>query len=159
TSLSISKGGGVIYAGIANSSTSSIVGLYRSLNGGTSWTLRSSSNYVSSQGWYDNVVACSPQDSTRVFSAGLNVYRSTNSGSGPTALTDWSAGFDQNVPAGGPEGPANYVHADQHAIAFNPLNASVIYVGCDGGVFKSGNGGTGWAGVNGGLMTSQFYAG
>ena len=36
-----------------------------------------------------------------------------------TKKTDWSLGYEQSVPAGSPEGPSNYVHADQHAIAFN----------------------------------------
>lgn len=159
TALSISKGGGVLYAGIANASTSRITALYRTLNNGTTWTSRSTVNYAASQAWYDNVVACSPADSNRVFAAGLDVYLSTAGGASLTPKTDWSIGYEQSVPPGGPEGPVQYVHADQHAIVFNPKNPNVVYVGCDGGVFKSGDGGTKWAGVNGGLVTTQFYSG
>jgi photosystem II stability/assembly factor-like uncharacterized protein len=63
------------------------------------------------------------------------------------------------VQRGGEEGWRECVHAAQHAIAFHPTNPQVVYVGSDGGIFKSTNAGVTWSGKNGGFVTTQFYAG
>ena len=36
------------------------------------------------------------------------------------------------------------IHPDQHAIAFDPSNPDTVYVGCDGGLYRSPNRGTNW---------------
>jgi photosystem II stability/assembly factor-like uncharacterized protein len=105
------------------------------------------------------VIAAHPTNPGIVLCAGLDVYRSTNGGGNLSQVSFWFAGFDGVVPPGGPEGPDDYVHADSHAITFVPGNPSIVYVGCDGGVFKSTDAGVTWAGKNGGLVTTQFYAG
>jgi photosystem II stability/assembly factor-like uncharacterized protein len=48
------------------------------------------------------------------------------------------------------------IHADQHAIAFSPVQPSCIYAGNDGGIFKSPNGGVNWQSLNRGLSITQF---
>lgn len=148
-----------VYAGVSDASTRQVVGLFRSLNGGTSWTNLNSTNWASSQAWYDNVVAVHPTNSAIVLASGLDLYRSSNGGPNLSQVTSWFLGLEGVVPAGGPEGPPDYVHADSHAITFDPTNPSIIYVGCDGGVFKSTDAGLTWGGKNGGLVTTQFYAG
>ncbi len=152
-------GPAVVYAGVSHSSTSQIVGLYKTSNGGTNWANVNSTNWASSQAWYDNVIAAHPTNPGIVICAGLDVYRSTNGGGNLSQVSFWFAGFDGVVPPGGPEGPEDYVHADSHAITFVPGNPSIVYVGCDGGVFKSTDAGVTWDGKNGGLVTTQFYAG
>lgn len=162
TSLAIAPsaaGPSVVFAGVSDSVSRQVVGLYRSVNTGTTWTLQSSENWASAQAWYDNVIAVNPLNVNRVYAAGLDFYVSTNGGPNLAQQTFWFLGFDFVVPPGGPEGPSDYVHADSHAITFDPLNPAIIYVGCDGGVFKSEDNGTTWAGRNGGLVTTQFYAG
>lgn len=149
----------VLYAGVSDANTRQIIGLYKSTNGGTSWSNVNSTNWTSSQAWYDNVVGVSPQSSNIVFCGGLDWYRSTNGGSSLPQVSYWYLGYSGVVPPGGPEGPSNYVHADMHAIAWDPSNNQVVYVGSDGGVFKSTDGGVHWAGKNGGFVTTQFYAG
>ncbi|MFN8177259.1 MAG: FlgD immunoglobulin-like domain containing protein [bacterium] len=159
TALAISSDAARIWAGVSNASTRQIVGLYRSTNGGTNWTSVSSTNWASSQAWYDNVTAVSPTNSNLVICAGLDVYRSTTGGGSLAHVSDWSAGYEGDVPAGGPEGPANYVHADSHWCTFDPSNPATVYIACDGGIFKSTDSGATWTGANGGLRSSQFYAG
>jgi hypothetical protein len=159
TPLTISADGQTLYAGVASASGSNVVGLYRSTDRGASWSLRSSTNWAGGQAWYDNVVAVSPVDEDLVLASGLDVYRSTSGGSGLSQVAYWWAGYGGVVPNGGPEGPSDYVHADQHAIVFDPGNPQTVYIACDGGVFKSTDGGVSWAGKNGGLRTTQFYAG
>ncbi len=149
----------VVYASVAHGSTSQLRGLYRTTDAGTSWTLQSSTNYMSSQGWYDNVIAIHPTNQNFVMAAGLDVYKSTNGGSTLTQKAFWYLGYDGTVPAGGPEGPTNYVHADHHAITFDPTNPNTIYIGCDGGIFASTDGGETFGGRNGGYATIQVYNG
>jgi hypothetical protein len=148
----------VVFAGVSNASTRQITGLYRSTNAGSTWQLRDGSeNWASSQAWYDNAIAVSPFDSNLILCAGLDVYRSSTGGSNLSQITGWYLGYEGDVPAGGPEGPSDYVHADQHAFLWD--TSSIVYVACDGGVFRSTDAGLNWTGLNGGLQTTQFYNG
>jgi photosystem II stability/assembly factor-like uncharacterized protein len=149
----------ILYAGVSDASSRQIIGLFKSTNEGTTWTNVNSTNWTSSQAWYDNVVGVSPLNSNIVFCGGLDWYRSTNGGTTLPQITLWYLGYEGEVPPGGPEGPSNYVHADQHAIVWDPTNPQIVYVGSDGGVFKSTDGGVHWGGKNGGFVTTQFYAG
>ncbi|MCU7496742.1 MAG: T9SS type A sorting domain-containing protein [Ignavibacteria bacterium] len=122
-------------------------------DGGASWdTLRvpgpSGSTYTSNQAWYDNIIAVDPQDPNTVYAGGLDLYKSTDGGRNWTQQTHWDK-----------EGASNYVHADHHAMAIDPSNGSNIYLGTDGGIFKSTNRGTSWVGLNNELYITQFYYG
>ncbi len=48
------------------------------------------------------------------------------------------------------------IHQDQHAIAFSPTDPNVVYVGNDGGIFRSPDGGNTWNSLNKGLSITQF---
>ena len=61
------------------------------------------------------------------------MMKSTNGGSSWFQLTFWDTYY------GNP-----YVHADHHAIAFDPSTANVVYDGDDGGIFKTTDGGNNW---------------
>jgi len=127
-----------VYAGIAKTieSGSSLLGIYRTTDGGGAWTLQATSpNHYNGQGWYNNVIAVDPTNANIVYSGGTNIYKSTNGGAAWSTIT-------------------NGIHVDFHAIAFN---AGVLYVGCDGGVYKSATGGSAWTSLNNGLTTMQFY--
>jgi photosystem II stability/assembly factor-like uncharacterized protein len=150
----------IVYAGISHASSSALLGLYRTFDGGDSWSAVSGiPNYVGGQGWYDNCVAIHPNAGATIFLSGLDIYRTTNAFFNVSRMTNWAAGFGYVVPPGGPEGPSNYAHADHHAIAFDPTDPSLIYFGTDGGVFASTDGGSTYEGRNGGLITTQFYNG
>jgi photosystem II stability/assembly factor-like uncharacterized protein len=149
----------VLYAGVSDASSRQIVGLYKSTDDGDSWTNINSTNWAGSQAWYDNVVGVSPANPNHVLCGGLDWYRSTDGGSTLNQVSNWWAGYGGVIPPEGPEGPPDYVHADQHAIVFHPTDAQIVYIGSDGGIFKSTDGGQTWAGRNGGLVTTQIYAG
>lgn len=160
TSLAISASTpSIIYAGIANANTSQLRGLYRTTNAGTTWTLQTATNYVNAQGWYDNVIAVDPTNPSVVYCAGLDIYKSTDAGVTLNRQSYWYSGYGGIVPAGGPEGPGEYAHADHHAIAFHPTNSNTIYFGTDGGIFVSTDAGISFDGRNGGFVTTQFYNG
>jgi photosystem II stability/assembly factor-like uncharacterized protein len=145
-----------VYASVQNSSTGAV---YRSTNGGASWSLRSSSGHLqNSQGWYDNTIWVSPVDSNFVVVGGIDLFRSTNGG---TSFTQISAWFRW------PNSP----HADQHAIvghpSFDGSSNLTVFVGNDGGVWKSTNISTAtsssssntWSSISTGIVTTQFYGG
>jgi photosystem II stability/assembly factor-like uncharacterized protein len=148
----------IVFAGVGDASALT-ASLYKTTNGGMTWTLANSNNYASQQSWYDNTVAVKPTDSSKVYSAGLDIYLSTTGGTSPVQMSFWYAGYGGVVPAGGAEGPTNYVHADHHIIAFDPSNPTRMFFGCDGGIFESTDGGQTFAGRNGGYATTEFYNG
>jgi photosystem II stability/assembly factor-like uncharacterized protein len=118
-----------------------MIGLYQSLDGGLTWTQKSTTNYVGSQGWYGNVIAVHPDDPAIVYAAGFDIHKSSNNG---VTLPAVSTG---------------HVHVDQHAIAFNPADPKIVYFGCDGGIYKTTDSGTTFINLNSGFVTTQFYPG
>ncbi len=142
TSLDISRSDpSVVYAGISNGSSSSIIGLYRSTDGGLSWSLRTATNYVGSQGWYDNVIAVHPTDPSTVYCAGFDLHKSSNGGTNLPAISSGS------------------IHVDHHALAFDPADPRTLYIGTDGGMYKTTDSGTTFINLNKGFLTTQFYPG
>ncbi|MCK9410380.1 MAG: T9SS type A sorting domain-containing protein [Bacteroidetes bacterium] len=161
TSLAIAPSNpNTVFASIANAVTHGTLGLYRTTNSGISWELMSTTNYMSGQGWYNNVAAVHPINSSIVFTAGLDAYKSISGGTALTQKSYWSKTLDGVIPPGGIEGTDNsYAHADHHAIVFDPKNPNRMFFGNDGGIFESTDGGTTFIGRNGGFVTTQFYNG
>jgi photosystem II stability/assembly factor-like uncharacterized protein len=135
----------VLYASVASSSTSGLLGLYKTIDGGANWTLQASSpNYLGQQGWYDNAVCIKTNDPNTVLAGGLDVYSSTNSGAGLSQKSQW--------------GTANsgiFSHADIHYMVYN---GSVLYCCSDGGIYKSTNDGTTWTDLNHNISTLQYQS-
>lgn len=150
----------IIFLSIGGGYTSSSpTWLCRSLDGGNSWTVVSTINYASYQGWFSHGVIIHPEDYNKILVMGVDVFKSLNGGSSFTQKSFWYNRYLGKVPAGGPEGPSNYSHADHHAFAMHPENPDIIFFGTDGGVFVTENFGESFAGRNGGYQTTQFYNG
>ena len=146
----------VIYALTMSSATYGIGGIYKTTNAGTSWTSCTlptdadpgiGSEFTRGQGWYDLVAAVDPNDANTFIIGGVDLFKTSNAGSTWTQLTHWYGGFGFQE-----------VHADQHAIAYEPGSSAVVYFGNDGGIFRSNNTGTtiGFKGYN--YNVTQFYA-
>ncbi|NCA85634.1 MAG: T9SS type A sorting domain-containing protein [Clostridia bacterium] len=77
--------------------------------------------------WHAFVLKVAPNNPEMLYAGGLDLWKTNNSGSTWQHITDWALMYY----GGGDE----YVHADQHAIAFNPGNPSQLICSSDGGVF------------------------
>lgn len=93
------------------------------------------------QGYYDNFIAVHPTNPKVVIIGGVNLFRSDDEGVNWTQV----GGYNTNV------------HPDMHCGFFNPINPNVVYVGCDGGMNRSDDGGETWSPINNGLAITQFH--
>ena len=115
----------VLYARYADA-IGSIQGVYRSNDGGDSWTTMNSSalNNVGFHWWFRGIVI-DPTDENTIYNVDFQVQKSTDGGS------SWFGAF-------------NNVHVDQHALAFDPNDPDNLVLGNDGGVYFSPDGGSTW---------------
>jgi len=139
---------GVVYLAISNSSNATN-GMYRSPAGGNTFVkTASSTSFIERQGWYDLIMAVDPSDSDTVYSGAVDIYSSNNAGATITRATFWNP-----APGQIPE----YVHADIHNLTFFPSDPQSFLIGCDGGVFKSTDGGETYDDLNNDLRLAQYY--
>jgi photosystem II stability/assembly factor-like uncharacterized protein len=111
--------------------------LRKSTDGGATWSaaLPGAQNFCSGQCFYDIAVAVNPSDANILNVGGsptLIAGRSTDGGN--TFTTDAQS--------------ASGVHVDTHAIAIAPSNVNVLYLGTDGGIYRSNDGGLNWTSLN-----------
>jgi photosystem II stability/assembly factor-like uncharacterized protein len=119
-------------------------GFYTSPDGGDSWTrLPDNEDLAESQSsyaWWFAKVWVDPRNSKHVHAAGIALLTTRNGGK------SWTADDDS-------------MHVDQHALVWDPNDPRRVYLGNDGGVYRSeANGDGGW------IMSqyqpfTQFYSG
>jgi photosystem II stability/assembly factor-like uncharacterized protein len=139
----------VIYASfVANNG--SLYGMYKTTNCGTSWfNLPNTPNYLGNQGWYDNCVIVHPTNTNICYAGGVFPYTSGYYGiikttDGGNSWTDITIGIDNSQ-----------IHPDQHCLAFGP--DTNLWVGNDGGIWKTTDQGQTWINCNQTLGVTQFY--
>ncbi|TND10121.1 MAG: glycosyl hydrolase [Bacteroidetes bacterium] len=144
-----------VYVLAGSAANNGFYGLYRSTDSGTTFTTRSTTpnvmgwasagNDTGGQSWYDHGLGVSPTNQDVVVVGGVNVWRSTNGGTGWTLHAHWTG-------SGAP-----YVHADIHDITFQPGSSTTYYISNDGGVAKTTNTGTNWTDVSANMAIAQPY--
>ncbi len=147
----------IVYAGTDGGSGGVI---FRSIDHGESFAkIDSSPPYCNSQCFYDNVVAVKPDDPATLYLGGqlCPVWKSHDAlAMVPTfsaiSMPNQDCGMDAS------NWPSGFVHPDVHAIAFDPNNPDVVYVGGDGGLAKTTDGGASFTRINDGIGTVQLYA-
>ncbi len=131
-----------LYA-IINQTSGPFLGFYKSDDGGDSWTKLPTSSTLSgaqsSYGWWFGRVWVDPLDEAHVFAAGVYLCESKNSGS--TFTGEFSP------------------HPDDHAMAWDLKVPGRVYLGTDGGVYRSDMNGSGdlWTAAISQPFT-QFYS-
>lgn len=161
-----------VYASVTGSNQC-LSGLWRSKDGGDTWTLIQSGGapfvldpfnqptedfgVCSGQGWYDQTIAVNPADENKVYLGGITLYT-------------WGEGVgfkraDEIDTEGGDPFNSRYIHADKHEIIFNPQDptGNQMLVGSDGGVTYCNNANSGFPDnlnfiqKNKGYVTLQVY--
>lgn len=110
-------------------------GVYRSADGGETWTRINSLN---PRPMYFSQVRVDPSDEKYLYVLGVSLHRSTNGGrifTGDGAQT---------------------VHADHHALWIDPRDGRHMIIGCDGGFYVTWDRGDQWEHLNH-LALGQFY--
>lgn len=150
-------------------------GLFHSQDFGGTWQVRPAFNprvhlddATSHQTSYDLLVAVDPQDSSRVYAAQQQLWRSLDSGSTWPSFTPITRGGVDRINGLGPSPSLTLMHWDNHELVFppatwwewsagNPVIPTPAYHGTDGGIARSGGtlrGPMTFTGLNEGLATS-----
>lgn len=105
-----------LYCAILDSVNSGL-GIFRTTNGGTSWSPAGNASHINGgQGFHTNVIAVHPTDPNRVYAGGVGFVRSEDGG------RSW-----RDIDGG---------HADFTVITFDPRNSNTMLLGNDGGVYE-----------------------
>ena len=121
-------------------------GVYRSTNSGTAFTQRTTNtSIVSGLPNYNHNIAAASDNVNIVVTGSLDIWRSTN-GASSFVLANQRSDATQS----------NYAHDDVHEVTYNPLDNN-LYIGCDGGVYKSTDDGVTYTALYVGLNATQYY--
>lgn len=136
-------------------------GIYKSVNGGDSWSASSTGLPTDNPFLIYISLVVDPSNSdnvyvgTRSMNAGLGIYKSADAGA------NWSA-INTGIPNVVDGADTYYVNINQ--LAISPSNPSILYAAAgvefnfanlDGGIYKTTDGGQNWAAVNTGLPTFE----
>lgn len=146
-------------------------GVYASVDGGLSWHVIAPTsnvggnisqfapfyNGMTAQGNYDNMLTVVPHDdgTREVILGGIRMWRWALSGTTP-GISAWDAVNLNFASAPGAPPSPYYVHSDIHTSEWD-ANGN-LYIGSDGGIFKSIDKGATWQDMNRDFLTTQYYA-
>jgi photosystem II stability/assembly factor-like uncharacterized protein len=111
-------------------------GLFRSDDGGDSWSLVNDEHYLRQRAWYYSTITVDPVNPDVVWCPQVNMLRSIDGGRHFERVTGMH-------------------HGDNHDMWIDPRNPRRLIGSCDGGVNLSADGGASWSAPP--LPISQFY--
>lgn len=128
-----------------------VAAIFKSVNKGATWQQLFMDNYSNEdyrsffrrQGFYNNFIEIHPTNENLVIAGGIDIWRTTNGASWTNITRGYQGGS---------------VHVDQHCGTFAPSNPNILYIGNDGGVYRSSDAGAEYTPVNNDLYITQFYA-
>ena len=117
--------------------------LYRTTDGGASWT-QTNAAACEGQCTYNLTIAVHPTDPATVLVGTIRHFRSTAGGASLTAMTStW--------------GTSQKVHQDTHVVRYSQSNPNRFWIGTDGGLWRTDDGGLSYVNMNSNLNITQFY--
>ncbi len=111
-------------------------GLYKSENGGESWTKLTDDANIRQRAWYYSKIFVDPTNDNNIYALNVGFYRSTDGGKT----------FK----------PINTPHSDHHDLWIDPEDGKRMVIGDDGGAQVSFDAGDNWSTMNN-QPTAQFY--
>jgi len=126
---------------------------YKSVDAGNTWNQISPGIHLGGnngsgwidQGYWDLCIAVDPANPNHVLIGNIELHETLN-----------GSVFSPRRPYG-MYSSGSLVHVDYHQLVFAPSDTDYLYIGCDGGIFKSTDGGGTATSINYGLETMQFY--
>jgi photosystem II stability/assembly factor-like uncharacterized protein len=97
------------------------------------------------QAQYDWFAAVAPDDSNVIYLGAIDVHKGQDAATGTPTWSNISAKVS-----------GNSIHPDQHAIVFDPGDANTLYIGNDGGIYRSEDAGDAWESLNKGLCITEI---
>ncbi|MEZ4922673.1 MAG: T9SS type A sorting domain-containing protein, partial [Crocinitomicaceae bacterium] len=134
-----------LYAIYTDGITLDVKDIYKTTNGGTSWTAMNVAGaglpaVQGGFGWYFGEVYLNPYNNNQLIVPGVDMWMSNDGG------LNWA----QNVP----DWWTYDVHADKHAILF--LGPTSYIIATDGGLYKTTDNGATWTDIEN-IPVTQFY--
>lgn len=115
----------------------------KTTNGGTSWASMAT-GACDGQCSYNLTIDVDPANADRIMIGAIRPYISSNSGTTRTAMTTtW--------------GSTQSVHQDIHYVYFSRNSSTRLWIGSDGGLWRSNDSGASFTHRNDGLALTQFY--
>ncbi|HEX4950735.1 MAG TPA: hypothetical protein VFZ34_28995 [Blastocatellia bacterium] len=141
----------IYLGGVPQGSNAREIRLATSTNGGSTWDSRRLNEVVDAgQFGYNTFFYADPANAITLYVGTRDVYKSTDGG------VNW-ANINNSFTVTGSYNPRiSNAHPDQHALAFLPGNSNVIFIGNDGGLYKSEDAGRTFKSKNQTLSLSQF---
>ncbi|MBP7147584.1 MAG: immune inhibitor A [Acidobacteria bacterium] len=117
---------------------------WRTTNGGGSWS-KMSSGACDGQCWYNMTLGVHRTNPNVVYRGTILLFKTTNGGTTWNTLVNGWGGSQQ-------------VHQDMQAMLVDPAEPNKFYIGSDGGMWKSSDGGSSFVNMNATLNLFLFYA-
>ena len=141
--------GDIVYVICSDENTNGLHGVYRSTDGGLSFSATSGTAGAQSdfgnQAIYDMSIAVSPNNSSEVYIGGVLPLRSTNAGGSWSPITGLEGGFFPGL---------SITHVDVHDLQFA---GGSLYACTDGGLHRSTDMGAHWTDLSQKLQIAQIY--
>jgi len=155
------QGHTVLY--VSNGQTASSAGaggrVFKSSDSGATWTeLSGAQGFCNTQCWYDSPIATEPGNPNVVYTGGSYIS-SVDGNDNEITPSQFMRSDDGGVTFGSRVRSADgttALHADVHAIQVWPGRGNEIWVGNDGGVWKSLDRGDHWINLNSNLQITLF---
>src|SRR6266849_6009369 len=164
--------GNTVYASIADASIDPVtgfrrasrtnLGVFKTTDGGNTWTNTNAPDICQRQCWYDNVIKVVPNNKNIAFFGGGAVRDPSGNFSWVVRTENGGTSWSSVIP-NLPSGSAGLPHVDNHTMAFVKLPTGTVrmYLGNDGGIWRTDDAEAStvaWTNLNNPSLTlTQFY--